>query len=170
MKKSSQNKEIVYLLDDDPVFSYALELWFEVQGYRIKTFSNAYSFLEGLKQCKPDIVILDFAINDDYEGIKTGADVAKRLSETYNNLPVVMLSAQENIQIAVDLFAMQIVDYVIKDDDLHLKLEQILKHLREMTVLKEEIKKIKMQSKLRFKRTFVVIGCVILFWLTYILF
>lgn len=44
MKKS--NKDLVYLLDDDPVFSHALELWFEVQGYRIKTFHNVYSFLK----------------------------------------------------------------------------------------------------------------------------
>ncbi|WP_372645970.1 hypothetical protein [Ancylomarina sp.] len=80
-KKSNENQELVCLLDDDSVFSHALELWFEVQGYRIKVFHKAYSFfLKGLKYCQPDFVIMDFALNENYEGLKTGADVAGRIS------------------------------------------------------------------------------------------
>ena len=97
MKKSNENQELVYLLDNDPVFSHALELWFEVQGYRIKVFHNVYSFFKGLKHCEPDIVILDFTINENYEGLKTGADVAQRINGIYSKLPEIMLSAQENI-------------------------------------------------------------------------
>ncbi len=169
MKKSTKNQELVYLLDDDLVFSHALELWFEVQGYRIKVFHNAYSFFKGLKHCKPDIVILDFALNENYQGIKTGADVAKRINEIYNNLPVIMLSAQRNIQVAVDLFKKHIIDYLIKDDDFHINLTQVLRNLREITALRTEIRELKAQSKVRFKRIFIVIGLILLFWLVFIL-
>lgn len=164
MKKSNKDQELVYLLDDDPVFSYALELWFEVQGYRIKVFHNAYSFFKGLKHCKPDIVILDFALNENYQGIKTGADVAKRIHEVYNNLPVIMLSAQRNIQVAVDLFKRHIIDYLIKDDDFHINLKQVLRNLREITTLRNEIRELKVRSRIRLKRMYLVIGSIILFW------
>ena len=167
MKKSNKNKELVYLLDDDLVFSHALELWFEIQGYRIKVFHNAYSFFRELKHCKPDIVILDFALNENYQGIKTGADVAARINESYNNLPVIMLSAQRNIQVAVDLFKKHIIDYLIKDDDFHINLKQVLRNLKEITALRTEIRELKAQSKLRLKRLFLVMGLIILFWLTY---
>ncbi|MDE5423000.1 response regulator [Ancylomarina sp. DW003] len=163
MKKS--NKDLVYLLDDDPVFSHALELWFEVQGYRIKTFHNVYSFFKGLKHCEPDIVILDFALNENYEGIKTGDQVAEVISQEFNNLPVIMLSAQKNIQIAVDMFSMHIVDYVVKDSAFHLKLKRILKNLKEMTSLRREIKELKTQSKVRLKRISFVACSVLIFWL-----
>jgi len=165
MKKSNKNKKLVYLLDDDPVFSYTLELWLEVQGYRVKSFSNIYSFLRGLRHCKPDVVILDFALNENYEGLETGADVAKRISEDYNDLPVIMLSAQENIQIAVDLFAIHIVDYVAKDDNFHMNLKQILKNLMKMSDLKSEIKDLKTQVKTRIRRFCYVLGSALVLWL-----
>ncbi len=167
MKKSIKNQELVYLLDDDPVFSHALELWFEVQGYRIKVFHNAYSFFKGLKHCQPDIVILDFAINDNYEGLKTGADVAQRINAIYNKLPVVMLSAQGNIQVAVDMFAMHIVDYVVKDEYFHFKLKQTFQKLNEVTNLKREIRELKINSKIRLKKIGLVLGFLILFWAVY---
>ncbi len=170
MKKSTKNKELVYLLDDDPVFSTALELWLDVQGYRIQVFHNAYSFFEGLKQCEPDMVILDFALNDNYEGLKTGADVAERINANYTKLPVIMMSAQENIQVAVDLFKIQIVDYVIKDDNLLINMNQVLKNLKEMTAIRNEIRELKAQSKLRLKRLSFVACSILLFWLGFTLF
>jgi DNA-binding NtrC family response regulator len=170
MKKSNKNQELVYLLDDDPVFSHALELWFELQGYRIKVFLNAYSFFKELKHCEPDIVILDFALNENYEGLKTGADVAKRISGIYSKLPIIMLSAQENIQVAVDLFTMQIVDYVVKDDGFHMKLKQSLIRLGKASVLRKKINELKINSRLRLKRIAIAVGLLSLFWTVYVFF
>jgi DNA-binding NtrC family response regulator len=167
MKNSNKDQELVYLFDDDPVFSQAIKLWFEVQGYRIKVFHNAYSFFKGLKYCEPDIVILDFALNENYQGIKNGAHVAERISEISNKLPIIMISGQDNIQVAVDSFRKHIVDYVVKDDHFHMNLKQILKNLKEMTALRKEIRKLKAQSKHRFKRIFIVMGLVLVFWLIY---
>lgn len=170
MKKSTKKQELVYLLDDDPVFSHALELWFEIQGYRIKTFQNVYSFLKGLKHREPDIVILDFALNEDYEGIQTGDQVAELISRNHNNLSVIMLSAQTNIQVAVDLFSKNIIDYVVKDDQFHLNLKQILIKRHKVSDLKREIRALKIKSKLRLKKISFVLGFLILFWTVYILF
>ena len=167
MKKSTKNQELVYLLDDDLVFSHALELWFEVQGYRIKVFHNAHSFFKGLKHCKPDIVILDFALNENYQEIKTGADVANRIDELYKNLPVIMLSAQRNIQVAVDLFKRHIIDYLIKDDEFHINLKHVLRNLKEITALRTEIKELKAQSNGRLKRISFVACSVLLFWMVF---
>ena len=83
-------------------------------------------------------MILDFALNENYQGIKTGADVAARINESYKNLPVIMLSAQRNIQVAVDLFKRHIIDYLIKDDDFHINLKQVLRNLKEITALRTE--------------------------------
>jgi len=167
MKKLTGNKELIYLLDDDQVFSYALELWLELQGYRIKVFHNTYAFLNGLKLRKPDVVILDFALNDNYQGIENGAHVAARINKQFDDVPVVMLSEQQDLQVAVDLFSKSIVDYVVKDDAFHENLSKILIQLKEMRILRQEIKDLKVLSKTKLKRLFIVVGSALLFWLLY---
>jgi len=167
MKKSNENQELVYLLDDDPVFSHALELWFEVQGYRVKTFHNVHTFLEGLKHSEPDVVILDFALNEDDEGISTGDQVAELISQNNKDLPVIMLSAQTDIQVAVDLFSKNIIDYVVKDEQFHINLKHILIKLHEVSKLKREIRELKINSKIRLKKIGFVLGFLFLFWTVY---
>ena len=159
-----QNSKMIFILDDDQVFSYALELYLENQGYTIKVFHNVYAFFKGLKLCKPDYFILDFALNDNYEGIVNGAQVAKRINNTHGNIPIIMLSAQKNLQVAVDLFSNQIVDYVVKDDDFHENIKRILVDLDEMMGLSREIEDLKTQSRIRLKRFFIVLGSALLFW------
>ena len=124
------NINLVYLLDDDPAFSQVLELWFKVHGYQIKVFQNVYSFFRGLKHREPDLVILDFIMDDNYEGIKTGEHVTKKINALCNDLPVIMLSAQDNIQVAVDMFRMHIVDYVVKDDHFYVNLKKSIKKFK----------------------------------------
>jgi len=167
MKKSNENQKMVYLLDDDPVFSHALELWFELEGYRIKTFHNVYAFFKGLKHREPDIVILDFALNEDDEGISTGDQVAELISQNNKELPVIMLSAQTDIQVAVDLFSKNIIDYVVKNEQFHFNLKQILTKLHEVSNLKREIRELKINSKIRLKRIGFVLGFLFLFWTVY---
>jgi len=170
MKKLTGNKELIYLLDDDQVFSYALQLWLEIQGYRIKVFHNTYAFLNGLKSCKPDVVVLDFALNDNYQGIENGAHVAERIKKHFDDVPVIMLSSQQDLQVAVDLFSKSIVDYVVKDDAFHENLEKILIQLKEMRILRQEIKDLKVLSKKKLNRLFIVAGATLLFWIIYALF
>ncbi|MGZ2371477.1 hypothetical protein ACXR6G_16985 [Ancylomarina sp. YFZ004] len=112
----------------------------------------------------------DFAINENYEGLKTGADVAQRINGIYSKLPVIMLSAQGNIQLAVDMFTMQIVDYVVKDDGFHMSLKQSLIRLGEASILRREIRELKINSKLRLKRISLAVGLLTLSWTVYIFF
>jgi DNA-binding NtrC family response regulator len=164
MKK--ENNELIYVLDDDQVFSHALKLWLESKKYRVSTFSNAYALSRGLKYCKPDIVILDFSLSDtEKENSANGMHVAEYLNMAFADLPIVMLSGQKNLQVAVDSFSNKIVDYVVKDNDFHEHLRMILRDIKEMGSIKKDSERIRMQLKVRLKNVGMALGAVFLLWM-----
>jgi DNA-binding NtrC family response regulator len=166
MEKENVNNELIYILDDDQVFSHALKLWLEAKQYRVSTFSNAYALTRRLKYCKPDIVILDFSLSDtDNENTANGMHVAEYINMAFADLPIVMLSGQKNLQLAVDSFSNKIVDYVVKDNDFHEHLRMILRDIKEMKSIKKESDIIKMQLKVRFKNVGMALGAVLLLWM-----
>ncbi len=169
MKNSTKNRELIYLLDDDPVFSQALELWFESQDYSIQVFQTSDSFFKEFKMKEPDVVILDFNLDESGNESLTGADVAKKINASHADLPIIILSGQANIQTAVDLFSINIIDYVAKDNQFHLNLKQILQNLKEMRRLRFEVKRLKQESKMKLKRILIVLSLILLFWLSYLL-
>ena len=79
--------------------------------YDIKTFSKGEDCLIEIITNKPDVIILDYLIK---EGMN-GDEVLKRIKLNYKDIEVIILSGQEDVDVATDIIRQGATDYVVKN-------------------------------------------------------
>jgi two-component system response regulator AtoC len=90
-------------------------------GYGVKTFSLGKETLDSLAD-NPDLVLLDIMLPD-----INGNDVLRKIKSINPHLPVIMLSAQGNIEVALDSLKLGAYDYFPKPLDKN-RLEPAIKN------------------------------------------
>ena len=134
--------KLVFIVDDEQAISKLLTYWVKDKWkYDIEVFSNGEDLLRRLN-AKPDLVLLDIML----PGVD-GIEVLKRIRQYDENLPVIMLSAQGSIEVAVDALKFGAFDYFPKPIDIQ-RLEPSIKNAiknydltKELENLKENVKK-----------------------------
>ena len=134
--------KLVYIVDDEQAISKLLSYWLKDKwGYDIEVFGTGEEVLKKLYQ-KPDLVLLDIMLPG-----MDGIEVLKRIKQIDENLPVLMLSAQGKIEVALESLKFGAYDYFPKPIDLQ-KLEPAVKNAikgydltKEIENLRENIKK-----------------------------
>jgi DNA-binding NtrC family response regulator len=134
--------KLVYIVDDEQAISKLLSYWLKDKwGYDIEVFASGEEVLKRLYQ-KPDLVLLDIMLPG-----MDGMEVLKRIKQVDENLPVLMLSAQGKIEVALESLKFGAYDYFPKPIDLQ-KLEPAIKNAikgydltKEIENLRENIKK-----------------------------
>ena len=101
----------VFIVEDEPDLRDTLQYNFENEGFKVKSFPNGESFLETIKNDKPNLVILDLML----PGI-SGLDVCRdlRMDEVNENVAVVMLTAKSEEVDRIVGFELGADDYVTK--------------------------------------------------------
>ena len=101
----------VFIVEDEPDLRDTLQYNFENEGFKVKSFPNGESFLENIKNDKPNLVILDLML----PGI-SGLDVCRdlRMNEVNENVAVVMLTAKSEEIDRIVGFELGADDYVTK--------------------------------------------------------
>ncbi len=133
---------LVFIVDDEQAISKLLSYWIKDKWkYDVEIFANGEDVLKKL-HLKPDIILLDIML----PGLD-GLETLKRIKQLDQDLPVIMLSAQGSIEVAVESLRFGAFDYFAKPIDLQ-KLEPALRNaiknydlLKEVQNLKDEIKK-----------------------------
>ncbi|MCL5030359.1 MAG: sigma-54 dependent transcriptional regulator [Bacteroidetes bacterium] len=134
--------KLVFIVDDEQAISKLLTYWVKDKWkYDIEVFSNGEDVLRKLSS-KPDLILLDIML----PGVD-GIEVLKRVKQLDENLPVIMLSAQGSIEVAVDALRFGAFDYFPKPIDIQ-RLEPAIKNAiksydltKELENLKENVKK-----------------------------
>ena len=101
----------VFIVEDEPDLRDTLQYNFENEGFKVKSFPNGESFLETIKNDKPNLVIIDLML----PGI-SGLDVCRdlRMNEVNENVAVVMLTAKSEEIDRIVGFELGADDYVTK--------------------------------------------------------
>jgi two-component system response regulator AtoC len=134
--------KVIFIVDDEQSISKLLTFWVKDKwGYDVEVFSNSESMLKKLN-VRPDLVLLDIMLPG-LDGIET----LRRLKQYDESLPVIMLSAQGRIDVAVDALKYGAYDYFSKPIDQQ-KLELAIKNaihnydlVKELQNLKENVRK-----------------------------
>lgn len=134
--------KLVFIVDDEKSISKLISYWVRDKWkYRIQVFENGESVLACLDQ-KPDLVLLDIMLPD-----INGVEVLKRIKAYDENLPVIMLSAQGSIEVALEAIRTGAFDYFPKPIDIQ-RLEPAIKNAikgydlhRELKQIKEDVKR-----------------------------
>src|ERR1051326_711509 len=103
MKRSKPLK--VFLVDDDKVFSTALSYQLEKMfksGTMVRSFSTGEECLTQLEHTRPNILILDYFLNSSYPDAMNGLQVLDKVIKVSPETKVIMLSAQDKMEVAVD--------------------------------------------------------------------
>jgi DNA-binding NtrC family response regulator len=115
---SANTNLLIYVVEDNKMYNKIVSEFLIKQGY-----TNVKSFLSG-KECvrtvkggeSPDIVIQDYHLQD-----STGIDVLINVKKHSKNSEFIFLTANEDMEVAVNSIKYGAFDYIIKDSELSLK-------------------------------------------------
>jgi DNA-binding NtrC family response regulator len=100
----------IYIVEDDAFFGESLKYHLKLNpDYDIHLFQTGKECLEKL-YLKPDIICLDFGLPD-----ITGDKLLKKIRETNDAIPIIIISGQDDIEVAVDFLKSGASDYIVKN-------------------------------------------------------
>lgn len=116
----------LFLVDDDALFLKALEIEFQQHtDFNIQTFTTGELCIKSLSQL-PDVIILDYQLNSIVKNAMNGIEILDRIKKYNPAIPVVMLSSQYKIGVAVDCMNHNAFDYAVKCETGFLRLQKII--------------------------------------------
>jgi len=120
----SNTKIKLFLVDDDAVFLKLLEFEFlEQADFEIETYPTGESCLQNISN-NPDVVILDYHLNGIDKDAMDGLETLDKIKGYNPKIPVIMLSSQDRIDVAVNCMHHQAYDYVVKSETAFLRLQK----------------------------------------------
>ncbi|MFY7738878.1 MAG: response regulator [Flavobacterium sp.] len=121
-----EKKIKLFIVDDDALFLKSLQIEFmESANFEIVTFSTGELCIESLNQ-NPDIIILDYHLDGINKEVMNGLEVLDKIRLVNQQVPVIMLSSQDKIDVAVQCILHNATDYVVKSETAFLRLKQII--------------------------------------------
>lgn len=125
-----QDRQIkLFLVDDDALFLRTLELeMLQHANFVIETYSTGELCLKNISH-NPDIIILDHYLDSVEKNAMTGIEILDRIKAFNSNIPVVMLSAQDKIEVAVEYMHHGAYDYVVKSETAFMRLQKIISNI-----------------------------------------
>ncbi|MDR6564291.1 MULTISPECIES: response regulator [unclassified Arcicella] len=122
----NENKIRIFLVDDDIVFLKSLEIEFlQLDTFIVETYVTGELCIENLSH-KPDIIILDYLLDGIDKNAMNGIQALDEIKTFDAKIPVIMLSQQDRIDVAVICMHHKAYDYVVKSETAFLRLQQII--------------------------------------------
>lgn len=122
--KKEQTK--IFLVDDDALFLKSLEIEFKQNtDFIIETFATGELCLSNLANL-PDIIILDYHLDGIDKTAINGIETLDKIRSANPEIPVVMLSSQDKIEVAIECMHHKAFDYVVKSETAFMRLQKII--------------------------------------------
>ena len=123
------NKIRLFLVDDDALFLKSLEIEFlRHADFIIETFATGELGMANLSG-NPDVIILDYHLDSIDKTAMTGMETLDKIKATHPHIPVIMLSSQDKIDVAVNCMHHGALDYVVKSETSFIRLQKIITSL-----------------------------------------
>src|SRR5262245_45194185 len=100
-------KPVIYVVEDDAVASAMVRNVAERQGHKVVEYATAEAFLSALKPEQPGCLVTDIHLG----GGMSGMDLQAELRRRDNFLPIIMITAQPEVPMAVQAMHNQAVDF-----------------------------------------------------------
>ncbi len=142
----------IFIIEDDPFFGETLRYHLKLNpDYEIYLFKTGKECLENL-YLKPDIISLDFGLPD-----ITGDKLLKKIQETNNSIPIIIISGQDDIEVAVDFLKSGARDYIVKNSHTKDILWNSIIKIRENLQLVNKVEELteQLEQKFSFENTIV---------------
>lgn len=123
---NNDNKIKLFLVDDDAVFLKVLAIEFLQQAdFIVETYATGELCVQQLGH-NPDVIILDYHLNGVDKKAMNGIETLDKIKAFNSDIPVIMLSSQDKIEVAVNCMHHRAYDYVVKSETAFTRLKKII--------------------------------------------
>lgn len=129
----------LFLVDDDAIYLKMLEIEFLQDADIVtETYSTGELCLKNLAK-KPDIIILDYHLNGIDKQAMNGIQTLDKIKAINPATPIVMLSSQDKIEVAINCMHHKAYDYIVKSETAYLRIKKIIKAIIQTQKLEQSL-------------------------------
>lgn len=142
----------IFIVEDDPIYIRLVKYVFEMNPeHEIFIYATGKECLENL-HLKPDIISLDYSLPD-----IDGKEVMNKILSINPNIEVIILSGQNDIDVAVQLLRNGAHDYIVKNEETKDRLLYSIERLQHNIKLKKKVEVLteKLESQYSFDKTII---------------
>lgn len=126
---TADKKILLFLVDDDALFLKSLEIDFlENADVEIKAFPTGEICLQNLS-LNPDIIVLDYHLDGIDKQAINGLETLDGIKTINPEMPVIMLSSQDSIEVAINCMHHKAFDYIVKSETAFIRLQKAIKFI-----------------------------------------
>ena len=118
-------KPHILLVEDEAKLAQFVEMELTHEGYQVTVAEDGIAGLTQAREAQPDLILLDWML----PGL-SGVEVCRRLRDTGDKVPVVLMTARDEIQDRVAGLDAGADDYVVKPFSIEELLARVRAHLR----------------------------------------
>ena len=128
---SNTKKIKLFLVDDDQIYLKLLEAEFllnvdsKTTEFIVETYATGELCIANLAN-NPDVIILDYHLDGIDKGAMNGLEALDKIKAVNPDIPVVVLSSQDKIDVAVNCMHHKALDYVVKSETAFIRLQKII--------------------------------------------
>lgn len=106
-------KAPIFVVEDNPMYSMFIKLKLDekING-QVNFFTNAEEAIAHLHY-KPKIIIMDYMLGNGMNGLEAIYNIKRKLL----NVPIIMVSSQKDIEVAIDVLKAGVYSYIVKDQN-----------------------------------------------------
>lgn len=135
----------IFIVEDDPWYGNLLMHHLSLNpDYDVSLYTTGKEVLKALPE-DPDLLCMDYGLPD-IEGEK----LIKQILKVQSDLPIIVISGQEDISVAVSLLKTGAKDYIVKDDHAKDILWKSIINIRENLSLRKEVEKLQEELKVKY--------------------
>lgn len=134
-----EEKIRLFLVDDDALYLKNLEIEFlNHADFVIETFPTGELCVQNLDK-NPDIIILDYQLDGVKKSAMNGIATLDQIKAFSPDIPVVMLSSQDKIEVAIKCMHHRAFDYVVKSETAFMRLQKIISTIFRYKKMEKEL-------------------------------
>ncbi len=131
----SQQKPIVFVVDDDISVRESLELLIKFAGWQPETFASAAEFLAHPRSATPSCLVLDVSLPD-----LNGLELQKLIASDRTDMPIIFITGHGDVPMTVQAMKAGAVEFLTKPFDDEVLLSAIRHAIkRSMAVLNDQV-------------------------------
>ncbi|WP_299693980.1 response regulator [uncultured Vibrio sp.] len=106
------DQKCVMLVDDDPIFRHITSKYLHKVGYKVVEVENGLEALQKLRGAAPDLIVCDLSMP-----ILDGIELVEELSLEYPSMPMIVVSATDDMSDVARALKFGIKDFLMKPVD-----------------------------------------------------
>lgn len=134
-----KDKIKLFLVDDDAVFLKVLEVeLLQHADFEVETYPTGEECIKQLSHC-PDVIILDYHLDGIDKDAMNGIETLDQIKAYNPDIPVVMLSSQDKIDVAISCMHHRAFDYVVKSETAFVRLQKVITTIFKYRKMEKEL-------------------------------